>query len=70
MEWDENHSWVMKSITNRITIASERLQINLRDFHTDVQHSKKYTFHFAPSNDTLVEFRPRREPVAHNAGPT
>ena len=70
MEWEANHSRVMKSLTNRITIASERLQIHLRDFHNDIQHSQKYTFQFDPSNDTLVEFRPRREPVAHNAGPT
>ena len=69
MEWDANHSRVMKSITNRITMASKWLQIHLRDFHTDVQHSQKYTFHFDPSNDTLIEFRSRREPVAHNAGP-
>ena len=51
----------MKSITNRITMASKWLQIHLRDFHTDVQHSQKYTFHFDPSNDTLIEFRSRRE---------
>ena len=56
MEWDANHSRVMKSITNRITIASERLQIHLRNFRTDVQHSQKYTFHFDSSNETLVEF--------------
>ena len=39
MEWDSSHSRVMKSLTNRITIASERLQIPLRDFHNDIQHS-------------------------------
>ena len=70
MEWDTNHSRVMKSITNRITIASEWLQIHLHDFHTDVHHLQKYTFHFNPSNDTLVEFRPWRVPAVHNAGPT
>ena len=56
MEWDSNQSRVMKSITNRITIASEWLHIHLRDFNTDVQHSQKYTFHFDSSNETLVEF--------------
>ena len=70
MDWGANHSRVMKSLTNRITIASERLKIHLRDFHTDMQHSHKYTFHFDPSNDTLVKLRPRREPVIHKAGPT
>ena len=49
MEWDTNHSQVIKSLTNRITIASKRLQIHLRDFHTNID----------PSNDTIVEFRPR-----------
>ena len=39
MEWDANHSGVMKSITNRITMASKWLQIHLNDVHTDVQHS-------------------------------
>ena len=69
MDWDSNHSRFMKCITNSITISSEEIHINLSDFHTDVQHSQKYTFHFDPSNDNLVKFRPQREPVAHNAEP-
>ena len=56
MEWDANHSRVMKSLTNRITIASERLQIHLRDFHNNIQYSHKYTFQLYATNDTLVEF--------------
>ena len=70
MEWDTNHSRVMKSLTNHITIASEWLKIHLRDFHTEVQHLHNYSFHFDPSKKTLIKFRPWREPVVHKAGPT
>ena len=63
MEWSTNHSRVTKSLTNRITIASERLQFQLRDFHTQVQHSQKYSFQFDSSIETLIEFHPSREPV-------